>query len=73
MSFHYILKFCVENKITLDELVKTSIKKHLTKLELNSKFYFLRSNEVSTEVLDFESIDDTTEQARTSEEIKKQL
>jgi hypothetical protein len=63
----------VANKITLEEHVKTLIKKHLTKFELNSKFYFLSPNEVNTEVLDFDSIDDTTEQARISEEIKKQF
>uniref|UniRef100_K7FW51 DUF4371 domain-containing protein n=1 Tax=Pelodiscus sinensis TaxID=13735 RepID=K7FW51_PELSI len=39
-SFQYLSEFCVENEIILDEHIKTSIKEHLTNLELNFEQYF---------------------------------
>jgi hypothetical protein len=40
VSFQYLSEFCAENEIILDEHVKTSLKEHLTNLELNFERYF---------------------------------
>jgi hypothetical protein len=66
----------VENEIILDEHVKTSIKEHLTNLELNFERYFPSFNEAKhkQKLWIMNPFDDNAiEQAGISEEIKEQL
>jgi hypothetical protein len=72
----YLLEFCVENEIILDEHVKISAVEHLANLELNFERYFPSSVKIEHGQLlwilnPFD--DNATEQAGISGEIKEQL
>jgi hypothetical protein len=76
VSFQYLSEFCVENGIISDEHVKTSLKEHLTNLELNFERYFPSFDEAESrqKFWILNPFDDSaTEQAGISEEIKEQL
>jgi hypothetical protein len=72
LSFQYLSEFCVENEIISDEHDKTSLKEHLSNLELNFERYFPSFDEAEHRI--FNPFDDNAiEQAGISEEMKEQL